>query len=142
MSIDKQLSQQLEEIIEAGLIRVAIPYQKGNSIRVKNIVIRKHHNGYRLFDLRTNKHICTTFAKATALAIAKMTAERTKFDLKNLIKLDDKVAKYYMDALYAKRSMKTGETIERRESAEVQYDIAMHEAWSVLGDIERYIFDK
>tara|TARA_B100000941_G_scaffold287010_1_gene261475 strand:- start:581 stop:1009 length:429 start_codon:yes stop_codon:yes gene_type:complete len=142
MSIDKHLSQQLEEIIEAGLIRVAIPYQKGNSIRVKNLIIRKHHNGYRLFDLRTNKHICTTFAKATALAIAKMTAEKTEFNLKNLLKLDDKVAKYYMDALYAKRSMKTGESVERRESAEVQYDIAMHEAWAVLGDIERYIFDK
>ena len=41
MSTDKHLSQQLEEIIEAGLIRVPIPYQKGNSIRVKNLIIRK-----------------------------------------------------------------------------------------------------
>jgi len=142
MSIDKQLSQQLEEIIQAGLIRVPIPYKKGNSIRVKNLVIRKHNNGYRLFDLRSNKHICTTFAKATALAIAKMTAEKQQFNLDNLLKMDDKVAKHYMDALYAKRSMKTGASVERRESAEVQYDIALHEAWTVLGDIERYIFDK
>lgn len=142
MSIDKDLQEQLEEIIESGLIRVVIPYQKGNSIRIKNLVIRKHNNGYRLFDLRTNKHICTTFAKATALAIAKMTAEKTDFNLKQLLKLDDKVGKYYMDAIYAKRSMKTGETVERRESAEVQFDIATHEAWSVLDTIERYIFDK
>ena len=71
-----------------------------------------------------------------------MTAEKTDFDLKQLLKLDDKVAKYYMDAIYAKRSMKTGETVERRESAEVQFDIATHEAWAVLDTIERYIFDK
>ena len=142
MSLDKELSQQLEEIVEAGLVRVAIPYQKGNSIRIKNLVIRKHNNGYRLFDLRTNKHICTTFAKATALAIAKMTAEKTYFDLKNILKMDDKVAKYYMDALYAKRSMKTGDSEERRESAEVQFDIATQDAWTALAAIERYIFDK
>ena len=54
----------------------------------------------------------------------------------------DKVAKYYMDALYAKRSMKTGDTEERRESAEVQFDIATQEAWTALAAIERYIFDK
>ncbi|MAS65199.1 MAG: hypothetical protein CL815_08270 [Coraliomargarita sp.] len=142
MSFDKYLTEQLEEIIESNLIRVAIPYQKGNSIRVKNIIIRKHHNGYRLFNLTTNKHICTTFAKATALAVAKMTVEKVPFDLKILQKMDDKVAKYYMDALYAKRSMKTGETEERRESAEVQFDIATQEAWTALAAIERYIFDK
>ena len=71
-----------------------------------------------------------------------MTAEKQQFNLDNLLKMDDKVAKHYMDALYAKRSMKTGASVERRESAEVQYDIALHEAWTVLGDIERYIFDK
>jgi hypothetical protein len=47
-----------------------------------------------------------------------------------------------MDALYAKRSMKTGDTEERRESAEVQFDIATQEAWTALAAIERYIFDK
>ena len=142
MSFDKHLTQQLQEIIEAGLVRVPIPYEKGNSIRIKNLIIRKHHNGYRLFNLTTNKHICTVFCKTTALAIAKLTVEKTHFDMKNIIKLDDKVAKLYMDALYAKRSMKTGDTEERRESAEVQFDIATQEAWTALAAIERYIFDK
>ena len=142
MNIDKQLAKQLEEIIETGLDQVAIPYQKGNSIRVKNYVIRSHRNGYRLFDIATNSHIVTTFTKTAALAIAKLLAEKQNFELKQLIKLDDKVAKHYMDALYAKRSMKTGDTEERRESAEVQFDIATQEAWTALAAIERYIFDK
>ena len=87
MSFDKHLTQQLQEIIEAGLVRVPIPYEKGNSIRIKNLIIRKHHNGYRLFNLTTNKHICTVFCKTTALAIAKLTVEKTHFDIKNIIKL-------------------------------------------------------
>ena len=61
MSFDKQLAKDLEEIVVHGLAQVPIPYEKGNSIRVKNIVIRKHKNGYRIFDISNNKHIVTTF---------------------------------------------------------------------------------
>ena len=142
MSFDKHLTQQLQEIIEAGLVRVPIPYEKGNSIRIKNLVIRKHHNGYRLFNLTTNKHICTVFCKTTALAIAKLTVENTPFDMQNIIKLDDKVAKYYMDALYAKRSMKNAENEDTKTTAEIKYDIAVDKAWSCLDQLEKFIFDK
>ena len=62
--------------------------------------------------------------------------------MKNIIKLHDKVAKYNMYELYAKRSMKKGDTEELRESAEEQFDIATQEAWTALAAIERYIFDK
>ena len=142
MNIDKQLAKQLEEIIETGLDQVAIPYQKGNSIRVKNYVIRSHRNGYRLFDIATNSHIVTTFTKTAALAIAKLLAEKQNFELKQLIKLDDKVAKHYMDALYAKNTIKRGGSAERIETAEVRFEIATENAWTALADIERYIFDK
>ena len=135
---NKELTEQLEEIIEAGLVDVAIPFEKGNSIRIKHMIIRKHHNGYRLFNLTTNKHVCTTFTKTAALAIAKMTVEKTNFDLKAVIKLDDTVSKYYMDAVYAKRGMKTSDSPHH----ETQFDIAYDKAWTALSDIERYIFDK
>ena len=64
------------------------------------------------------------------------------FELKQLIKLDDKVAKHYMDALYAKNTIKRGGSTERIETAEVRFEIATENAWTALADIERYIFDK
>ena len=70
MSFDKQLAKELEEIVVSGLSQVPIPYEKGNSIRVKNIVIRKHKNGYRIFDISTNKHIVTTFTKTAEIGRA------------------------------------------------------------------------
>tara|TARA_B100000683_G_scaffold238546_1_gene244497 strand:+ start:3820 stop:4248 length:429 start_codon:yes stop_codon:yes gene_type:complete len=142
MTIDHHLKQQLEEIIESGLVEVPIPYQKGNSIRIRHIVIRNHHNGYRIFNIKSNKHVCTTFSKTAALAIAKMSAENTPFNLKDIQKLDDKVTKHYMDAVYAKRAMETADSDERKDSAEVRFDIATENAWTALADIERYIFDK
>ena len=143
MSFDKQLAVELEEIVVHGLAQVAIPYEKGNSIRIKNIVVRKHRNGYRIFDISTNKHVVTTFTKAAALAIAKITAETgDNSSVRDIIRLDNTVSKHYMDALFAKRSIEVGKDIQRIESSEVKFDIATDKAWSSLAQIETYIFDK
>lgn len=143
MSFDKQLAKELEEIVLHGLAQVPIPYEKGNSIRVKNIVIRKHKNGYRIFDISNNKHVVTTFTKTAALATAKIVAERgNSNNIKDIIVLDNKVCKHYMDALFAKRAIEVSKDITRIEASEVKFDIATDRAWSSLAQIESYIFDK
>ena len=119
--------KQLEEIISAGLKEVAIPYQKGNSIRIKHMIVRKHSNGYRVFDCRCNKHIETVFCKTAAVAIAKGLAEDKNYRIDPVLSLDHQVSKHYNDALYAKRS---------------KYDIAVDKAWSCLDQLEKFIFDK
>ena len=143
MSFDKELAKELEEIEVYGLSQVPIPYEKGNSIRVKNIVIRKHKNGYRIFDISTNKHVVTTFTKTAALAIAKIVGESgNSNDIRDIIALDNKVCKNYMDALFAKRAIEVSKDIQRTEASEVKFDIATDRAWSSLAQIESYIFDK
>ena len=143
MSFDKELAKELEEIVVYGLSQVPIPYEKGNSIRVKNIVIRKHKNGYRIFDISTNKHVVTTFTKTAALAIAKIVGESgNSNDIRDIIALDNKVCKNYMDALFAKRAIEVSKDIQRTEASEVKFDIATDKAWSSLAQIESYIFDK
>ena len=143
MSFDKELAKELDEIVAHVLSQVPIPYEKGNSIRVKNIVIRKHKNGYRIFDISNNKHIVTTFTKTAALAIAKVVGESgNSNNIKDIIVLDNKVCKHYMDALFAKRAIETSKDITRVEASEVKFDIATDKAWSSLAQIESYIFDK
>jgi hypothetical protein len=143
MSFDKELAKELEEIVVYGLSQVPIPYEKGNSIRVNNIVIRKHKNGYRIFDISTNKHVVTTFTKTAALAIAKIVGESgNSNDIRDIIALDNKVCKNYMDALFAKRAIEVSKDIQRTEASEVKFDIATDRAWSSLAQIESYIFDK
>ena len=143
MSFDKELAKELEEIVVHGLSALPIPYEKGNSIRVKNIVIRKHANGYRIFDISTNKHVVTTFTKTAALAIAKIVGESgNSNDIRDIIALDNKVCKNYMDALFAKRAIEVSKDIQRTEASEVKFDIATDRAWSSLAQIESYIFDK
>ena len=129
MSFDKQLAKELEEIVLHGLAQVPIPYEKGNSIRVKNIVIRKHKNGYRIFGISNNKHLLTTFTNTAAPAIAKTVEERgNSNNIKDIIVLDNKVCKHYMDALFAKRAIEVSKDITRIEASEVKFDIATDRA--------------
>ena len=139
---NSSLAKELEQIVSAGLEQVAIPYQKGNSIRLRHIAIRKHKNGYKLFDTKTNSHIITTFTKTAAMAIAKSIVETPKDSIDEIIRLDDRVAKHYMDALFAKRSYEKATEISRKDTSEVLFDIAMEKAWASLEAIETYIFDK
>ena len=55
---------------------------------------------------------------------------------------DDSTGTNAWYAVYAKRAMETSESDERKDSAEVRFDIATENAWTALADIERYIFDK
>lgn len=143
MNVSRELALQLEEIITKGLEDIPIPYQKGNSIRLKNIVIRKHKNGYKLFDCAVNSHIVTTFTKTAALAVAKNIVEKQPQNVVDeIIRIDDKVAKHYMDALFSKRSCEVSKDPDKRENSRILFDISMDKAWSSLEAIEDYIFDK
>ena len=142
MKYNSHYAKQLEEIINAGLKEIPIPYEKGNSIRIKHIIVRKHSNGYRIFDCRCNKHIETVFCKTAAVAIAKGLAENKNYGIDNIVSLDQDVCKHYNDALYAKRSMKNAENDDVRTTAEIKYDIAVDKAWYALDQIEKFIFDK
>ena len=127
IQLNETLAQELEQIVTAGLQQVAIPYEKGNSIRLKYIAIRKHKNGYKLFDCKRNAHVVTTFTKTAAIAIAKSIVEN-KNDMEQILRLDDKVAKHYMDALFAKRSYESSNNLTKKDSAEILFDIAMDKA--------------
>ena len=63
-------------------------------------------------------------------------------DIKDIIVLDNKVCKHYMDALFAKRTIEVSKDSIRIQASETKFDIATDKAWSSLAQIESYIFDK
>jgi len=142
MKYNSIYAQQLEEIVSAGIKALPIPYEKGNSIRIKNIIVRKHTNGYRIFDCKNNRHIETVFTKTAGVAIAKCLAENSNFNIKPIISLDNDVSRHYNNAIFAKRTIKMAENEDTIATAEIKYDIAVERAWSYLDQIEKFIFDK
>ena len=137
----KELIQALKELVDSQ-IDIPIPYAKGNSIRLKHIIIRKHKNGYRIFDLNTNKIIATTFSKTGAVAIAKCIVEKQDKNIGEIQSLDQDLAKYYNDAVFYKHTIEHTSDELRRDAAFTRFQIANDKAMQVKYSIESFIYDK
>tara|TARA_B100000683_G_C12447712_1_gene538798 strand:+ start:395 stop:823 length:429 start_codon:yes stop_codon:yes gene_type:complete len=137
----KELIQALKDLVDSQ-IDIPIPYAKGNSIRLKHIIIRKHRNGYRIFDLNTNKIIANTFSKTGAVAIAKCVVDKQEQKVKEILGLDQDLAKFYNDAVFYKHTIEHTTDDLRRDAAFTRFEIANDKAMQIKYSIESFIYDK
>jgi len=135
----ENLLHDLEEIVNKGLEDSAIPHARGNSIRIKHIVVRKSPKGYLIYDAKENCQITRTVFKTTAIAIAKNLAQGRDFTQK-LIEYDRIMSKHYNDAVFYKNSIKRCEDSVIREIRETRLDISIEESRRVRSQLDRFIF--
>lgn len=102
--INEVIISELEDLLEEEIRNIAIPFQKGNSIRIKNFIIRKKSDGYLIFDCKNNKKITETSFKTSAVAIVKNLIEGKNIIYKAL-DLDKMLLKYYNDAIFYKNTI-------------------------------------
>lgn len=138
MTTEKILND-LEEIVNKGLEDSAIPHQRGNSIRIKHIVIRQSPKGYLIYDAKENKQIVRTFFKTTAVAIAKNLAQG-KDITKKAMEYDNIMLKHYNDAIFYKNSIRKCKDSIAREIRETRLDISVEESRRVRSQLDRFIF--
>jgi hypothetical protein len=139
MSSKKLLISDLEEIVNKGLEDSNIPVAKGNSIRIKHIIIRTSPHGFLIYDAKENRQIVRTHFKSTAVAIAKNLAQGKDLTTK-LIALDNLMLKHYNDAVFYKHSMKKATDPFIIEVRQVRLDIAISESRRAREKLNQYIF--
>lgn len=137
--ISNKLIDELEEIVNKGLGSIAVPVSKGNSIRIKHIVIRKSSSGYLIYNTKDNHQVAKTMFKSTALAIAKNLAE-DKDVVYTLLELDKLMLKHYTDAIFYKNTIKKTSDQFRKEVTQTRLSIAIEETYKVRNTLDRYIF--
>jgi len=135
----EKLLNDLEEIVNRGLEDSAIPYARGNSIRIKHIVIRKSPKGYLIYDAKENRQVVRTYFKTTAVAIAKNLAQGNDITEKAM-EFDDAMLKHYNDAMFYKHSIRKTTDPFRKEIREARLDIAIQESQRVRSLLDRFIF--
>ena len=133
------LLNDLEEIVNKGLEDSAIPHARGNSIRIKHIVVRKSPKGYLIYDAKENCQITRTVFKTTAVAIAKNLAQGRDFT-KQLIEYDRVMSKHYNDAIFYKNSIKKCKDSVAREIREIRLDISIEESRRLRNQLDKFIF--
>jgi len=135
----EKLIHDLEEIVNRGLEDSAIPVARGNSIRIKHIVIRKSPKGYLIYDAKENRQVTRTYFKTTAVAIAKNLAQGNDIT-KKAMEFDDTLLKHYNDALFYKNSIRNSTDPSKRQIRETRLDVAIQESRRVRNLLDRYIF--
>jgi len=138
--ISNKIIDELEEIVNKGLESGSIPVAKGNSIRIKHVVIRKSPKGYLVYNTKDNTQVARTMFKATAIAIAKNLAN-DKDIVSTATKLDNIMLKHYADAIFYKNTIKTTNDEFKKEIIETRLSIAIEETDRVRSTLNRYIFD-
>ena len=135
----EKLLNDLEEIVNRGPEDSAIPHARGNSIRIKHVIIRKSSKGYLIYDSKENKQVVRTYFKTTAVAIAKNLAQGNDIT-ETAIGFDDLMLKHYNDAIFYRNSIRNTTDAGKREIREVRLDLAIRESQRVRSLLDRYIF--
>lgn len=135
---EKKLVNDLEKIIESGLGSVTLPYKRGNSIRIKNVVIRKTRSGYIIFDVDTNKGLAKTFCKTSAIAIAKKYSEGINV-VDTALRYDKIIEKNYNDAIFYKNVLRNTNN-PMAESRLARLEIAIDKTRWAKDHLDDFIF--
>lgn len=136
---NKNIAKDLEAIIESGLSSVVVPYQKGNSIRIKHMVVRESKNGFLVYDAKENKQVARTFCKTSAIAIAKNLAQGRNI-LQQAMEYDKVIEKNYNDALFYKHAIRSAKETVVRESRKTRLAIAVDKTRWAKDHLDRFIF--
>lgn len=137
--IDKKIVEELEQLIDTGLKSHLFPYKKGNSIRVKNYVVRKNKQGYNVFDCENNKLITKTHFLTSALAIAKNLAE-DKNIISQVLHYDVKMFKNYNDIQFYKDTIDKTNNFRVKETRKILLDIAIDNTISAKNSLNNFIY--
>ena len=137
--ISNNLLTDLEDIVNEGLKDSSIPYAKGNSIRIKQYVVRESKVGFLVYDSSTNKQIHRTQFKSVAVAIAKNLAEN-KNRLDKILDIESNLAKHYNDAVFYKNMIRKSKCEQAKQSRETRLEISLVEAQRIRDKLDQYIY--
>lgn len=141
MSNNETLVKELFDLVENKLdsLDIIVPYQKGNSIRIKNYAIRKSAKGFQVYDCKNNERIGLTNFKISAIALAKTLAEG-KNKLLEILDIDEKLLKHYNDAVFYKNKIKTSNESSVIESRYHRLDLTIARSKELKENLDRFIF--
>lgn len=141
MDLEK-LSKKLKSFIDEQAERVCLPIQHGNSIRIKNYVVRENSHGFLLYDIKQHKQVATTFTKTAALAMARQMARNNTKYINHIGSTDSEIHHKYNECVFYKHTIARTDDDTKRETAKIRYDIVWEDLLKLRDTLDDYIFDK
>jgi len=133
----QQLIQDLEAMVEN---LVPLPIVKGNSIRIKHMIVRKTRYGYSVFDCKKSEKIADTTFKKSAIAIAKTLSSGSDY-VDKILKLDRQALKHYNDIKVYQHTVKNSKTETMKESRQARLTDSISAKNLVVNQLENFIYN-
>ena len=137
--MNPELIKSLEEVVNRGLQDLHLPYIKGNSIRIKDYVVRKRASNWIVFNCETNTPQATFFSKAAAIALAKSLAHGRHIK-RRISELDKIIQKNYTDCLFYKNALTECNDIFKREITRTRYEDSFSKTKIARSSLNTIIF--
>lgn len=99
------LIQDLDSLINDTLTASPVPVEMGNSLRIKDYIIRKTKVSYKVYDITDNGFIAETNFKISAVLLVNYLLNKNTVDRK-ILDLDTKLLKHVNDIKFFKNAMK------------------------------------
>lgn len=138
MNFDNVINS-LEQLIDANVDLVSIPYTKGNSIRIKNFAIRKNKTGYAIYDCKENCFVSSLAFKLSALALAKCLAENKNY-IKEIEQLDHTLLQHYNDVVFYRNTIKKTNNKFVKEIRRIRLDVSLEKVIYAKQKLEDFVF--
>ena len=136
--MDMTLSNKLEDLIDSNIDSLNIPYVKGNSVRLKNIVVRKNKTSWLVYDIEHNKQLANFFCRTSALAYANDIIKKRNRQYK-ITELDKIIEKNYKDCVFYLHSMKSTKDSLKKDIIKTRYDISYAKTKQAAENLEQII---
>jgi hypothetical protein len=137
--INRDFAKTLEQFINESVSKLAIPSCRGNTVKIKNYLIRKTKTGYIVVDTVNNNQVAHTSFKTSAIAIAKSLAEGKNI-ISQVLYLDNMILKNYNDAVFYKNVIQKSKDLQVRESRRARLEIALDRTTFAKQSLEDFIF--
>lgn len=137
--MNSELLKSLEDIIEKGIEDVALPYVKGNSIRIKHLVVRSSRAGWLVYNSKTHTQVSRLFCKASAIALAKSLADGKKKRQK-IEELDKAIEKNYNDCVFYRNTLEKCKDSVKRTVTQNRLEVSVSKTKKAKKSLDLIIF--
>jgi hypothetical protein len=135
------LARDFENIVNKGLETNFLPMVRGNSIRIKNYIVRYNvTKGYLIYDTNGNNQVARTQFKSSAVAIAK-TLAAGKNSVTTILRYDCELSKHQNDIVFYKNTLNNTSDDFVKQVRKVRVDISLEKSRLIRKKIDSFIFN-
>lgn len=139
--MNSEILKSLEDIINTGMEDIALPYIKGNSIRIKHVVVRDSKAGWLVYDSRSHNQVARLFCKSSAIALAKSLAEGRN-TRRRIEELDKVIQKNYNDCMFYKNTLLKCNDSVKRAVTQNRFEVSVTQTKKARKSLDFIIFHR